>query len=447
MKNSLERPLHLLLLARYFPPGADVAGRRAQRFARGLSQAGLRVTVLTVEERFHAKLDPSLLGEGDQQYEILRTSTYAPITGLWGRRAGRGGWASKPAPTAEGGGGPRKRGTWSGAATRVAGTATRLVLRPDENLGWFPHAMAAARRLHARAPVDVVMTSMPPYSTLLAAERIARLTKARLVADYRDPWASDRETSGNLIAPQRRFEAWLERRLLHRVDLALFTSETARVFYREAFPFLRAAEVLPNSIDRYIPPTGEPIRAPLTWIHAGSTYGGKRSLAPVLHAMAKLRDTVPARLVMIGEEPTAELALSESLGIRDRIDWRGRLPLEETLAELRRAHRLVAVIAPEHPLSVPAKIFDYLSTSRPMLLLSTPGHAATRFLEGVDEHRCIAPDETDRIAELLRTDQRAIEAGGIPDVPRSTSARFESEFQIRRLAELLSELRLRQATT
>jgi glycosyltransferase involved in cell wall biosynthesis len=425
---------HLLLIARNFPPSGTIGARRVLRFARGLSQAGMRVTVLTTETRFYATVDPTA-SDGDEPFEIVRTSTWSPSVRLSGGETAPG-----PAAAPEAAGQADAALSLRRRLLRSARQLVGLFLRPDEDLAWVPFAVRAGMAVHARHPVDIVMTSMPPYSSLVAASRIARRCGATLVADYRDAWAADRENwrVGGRI--QRWMEQRLERRHLRRVSLALFTSPTARAFYDEHFPYAKRTEVLFNGIDSYVEREDPLPGAPLVWMHAGHLYRGERSLAAVIHAMAELRDEVPMRLVLIGVGTERELALAESLGIGDRVEALGRLPLDQTLKRLRLAHRLLAPIAPQHAHAIPGKVFDYLSTSRPILLLCDPAHAAASVLAGLPGHHTLAPDDAAAVARLIREDHRALAEGGLQDLDRRSNRPFESEAQLEQLVAWLGEL-------
>src|SRR5690606_37009153 len=357
------RSEHVLLLCRDFPPSAAVGARRGLRFARGLAGEGFRVSVITVHETLYPQMDPSQrLGEGEP-FRVIRTGTLNPIALGRARQSSRTVSAGPATAPAASPGGPS-------TAQRIA-AHLRSLLRPDEDVLWNPLAVRAALRLHRRDPIDVVITSMPPYSTLRAACAVGRRTGARVVADYRDPWAVRPDQDPSYKPWHRRVEARMERALLARTHLALFTSPSARDFYRARHPDGPPMIALFNSVDRYLDGEGPPSDGVLYWAHAGNLYRGQRSLRPVLEAMAEAGGGASTmRIQLIGDAGAEELPIAERLGLRDCIEPIGRLPLAECLARLRRAHRLLAIVSDDHPLQVPAKVFDYLGTRRPILLLA-----------------------------------------------------------------------------
>ena len=150
------------------------------------------------------------------------------------------------------------------------------------------------------------------------------------------------------------------------------------------------------------------------------------------------RHEVPLRLVLYGSEPSAELTVAQSLGIEDRVEWRGNVSLARAAEALRSAHRLVAVISADHPFSIPAKLFDYRAAARPILLIADPGHAAAAVLAGAQAHRTIAATRRDQLEDLICEDSVALAHGGLPDVPLGSS--FSAAGQMDALAGWLREL-------
>jgi hypothetical protein len=114
--------------------------------------------------------------------------------------------------------------------------------------------------------------------------------------------------------------------------------------------------------------------------------------------------------------------------------------VRSTLERLRRAHRLVAVISATHPFSIPAKVFDYLSVLRPMLLLVAGEHPAASIVRTMPSHRVLAPDDVAGITALLEEDARALAQGGLLDLDRSLTEPYEAAGQVGWLASWLDDL-------
>src|SRR5438105_526438 len=69
-KDEMDSALSVLFVTYSFPPDAEVGGKRIARLCRYLPEYGIRPIVLTVQERFYERQDP----------------TYPPPLGTWVER-------------------------------------------------------------------------------------------------------------------------------------------------------------------------------------------------------------------------------------------------------------------------------------------------------------------------------------------------------------------------
>lgn len=400
--------------------------------AGALADRGAAVSVLTQPPQFYEAIDPGLAATSRPDIRVLHTRPWELTAPL-----------RSPPPTLRSEDParvPTERGSGVG---RMLIRLNRLLYRkglvPDDAVAWIPPALAAALELHARQPIEHVIASAPPYSVLRLGQRIAERTGATLTVDYRDPWLAERQL-GHRSGWRRAIEDRMERQILARTDLALFTSASAERLYRDHFPELRRSRVLYNGFEPLTPSAGSPSGQPLTWMHAGSTYSGIRSLEPVVRAIERIRDEVPVRFVLIGPEPRRELELARSLGLDEQVSWLGRLELHATLRTLQSAHRLVAVVADVHPHSIPAKVFDYLSVGRPLLVLGRKTHAVNEVLAGRAGCALVEPEDRDSLVALLRADDRRLSAREPAELPEGRAEEFRIERQMAPLCEWLAEL-------
>ena len=65
----------------------------------------------------------------------------------------------------------------------------------------------------------------------------------------------------------------------------------------------------------------------------------------------------------------------DSLGLRDVVEIVPRMPRRDSLAEMMAASALL-LVQPGHPLSIPAKVYEYLATGRPILAIADEGETA-----------------------------------------------------------------------
>ena len=84
----------------------------------------------------------------------------------------------------------------SGGLMDHAHAMTRWVLRsfvdvPDDFRLWADEALKVARKLCAERHIDVVYTTLPPFSSMFVGHALRRETGLPWIADYRDLWYGD----------------------------------------------------------------------------------------------------------------------------------------------------------------------------------------------------------------------------------------------------------------
>ncbi|MCK7579231.1 MAG: glycosyltransferase, partial [Chromatiales bacterium] len=123
---------------------------------------------------------------------------------------------------------------------------------PDSYLPWALKALPAAREICSRRTVDVVFTTLPPFSAAYLGYRLTGERGIPWILDYQDLWYGDvlREW---LPAWRRRLEFWMERRLLSRASVVVTVSEQKTDYMRRLHPRLRVRwATLTNGYDREI---------------------------------------------------------------------------------------------------------------------------------------------------------------------------------------------------
>jgi glycosyltransferase involved in cell wall biosynthesis len=400
----------ILIVSAFFTPSRRIGARRPERFARYLTHLGWDVTVLTLRPEYMQPLDEvETPGDGTT---LIRTHAWMPgdflrrgVTRLRGT-AGTDNSTSAGQRQGDTGGNdagasPESSASQGGGLAR--GLYHRLLARldfPDRWIGWRSIALRAVRG----QTFDVVLGTLPPYTSVLIAREIARRTGARLVMDYRDPW-----TEAPLIdtvqqrapALQARHRA-LEESCLRGADLLLGTSHRLCDWLRQRSS--KPVLFTPNSYEAS-PRTSDAVHSgPKPLVYTGSLVYGRR-LDPLFIAMARLAPEFgpeTLRFVYAGDEGADVLQLAEKYGISNRVEVLGSIPREATLSLVRDALLAVVVTSPRYEYNVPGKLSELLSARVPMMLIA-PADSDTTFLfrrHNIGWHHL--PEDIDGIARNIR---------------------------------------------
>lgn len=424
----------LLLVSETFPPDASVGAKRTRRMAAHLARLGWEVEVLTVTASSYDHLDPTLL-DAAAPYRVIRTFAVTPM--VWGRRL-RNRLRGSPSAVPAGSGG---RGAGAGEAGPAGGTllgaGRALLTTPDEYAGWIPFAAAGA--LTSAGRPDLVLASGPPFSSHIAAGVIARLRRAPLVLDYRDPWTSWGGRSGRdsfLDRLQRRSES----RVLGRATGLVATTKGICHSLRglRSLP----CRVVPNAYDLDQMSGIEPMAYPrFTIVYTGSFYPGRDPDA-ILRALTWLgeRGMLPERgleLRVIGATPGDVSTALAGTGLHEHIVLEGLLPYREALRRVAGADVVLLVVGRSHAAMVPAKLFDYLAAGRFVLGIGPVDSEAAEILKATGAGVMLDPADVAGIAAALQARFREPRGAGVPP---DRSGSYEAGTTMRDLDRFLRDI-------
>jgi glycosyltransferase involved in cell wall biosynthesis len=363
--------LNVLLITFSFPPAGGVGVLRALSLAKYLPENDIRVDVLTARNAPAVGKDSSLLQQVPASVTVHRSWTLdLPF------------WLRKAVKKGVSGGGAKTGPTAAATAKKSGGNLLkRLIgnlLLPDPQVGWLPFAFPAARRIIRERKIDVVLITVPPFSSVRLATRLRKVFPALpIVVDFRDEWLT---TTIDLVSFNNNERA---RMVAHKAEAEAVRDATAVVAVTEAarnelrgrYPGVPAEKFrcIPNGYDGPAPiasadsgsvaPGSSKQKTTLTYI--GTVYGSTDP-GTFIQAVQGLPEQVRSRLRIrfIGhiETPAYRAALM-SLG--DTIELKGFVPQAEALQAIQDTTYLLLIT--HDRINVAAKLYDYLGGGKPIL--------------------------------------------------------------------------------
>ena len=398
--------MRVLLVTYYFPPSGGSGVQRPTKMARYLPDAGVGLTVLTVDPA-HAAYpdpDPTMLADVPPSVTVVRTKAWDPY-------AAYAALLGKPKAETVGvgfvkGGGGRKEA--------LARWLRANVFLPDARVGWVPYALRAARRLHAARPFDAVVTTAPPMSLHLVGLGLARATGLPWVADFRDPWTDRYDVQGlPRTAAALRLDRALERAVLRRATRVVAVSPSlARSL--EARRGGRV-DVIPNGFDPadFAEPAPPVDRDAFRLAFVGN-FLGQQDAPGLWRALARLSaDHGRLRLRLVGNvDPAVEASLGAH-GLADLVERGSYVPHAEAVAEMRRSAALLLPVnrTPGAEAIVTGKLFEYLGSGRPVLGVGPVTGDAARLVADAVAGAFFGWDDADGPEAFLRRHYAAWAAG------------------------------------
>lgn len=395
----------VLMVAAEFPPIKTIGRIRTTKFITHLEAHGWRAVVLTIAPNgTSAVADPSLEGEIPPGLEVHRApypDLEAEIGRLAKRLLRRNGGApapvtgaaapSHPAPAPAADAGPRLIDRAHGAVRHVIRNYLEL---PDSYTPWALNAARAAERICRDRRIDLVYTTLPPFSAAWVGYRLRR-RGLPWIADYRDLWTGDvlREW---LPAWRTRVELWLERRLLRRADAIIAVSEQKTAYLKRLHdrPHIRWATITngydPEEFDglaRRRTPDGT-----IRFVFTGRLFKNRCGYA-FAEALGELKQerpdlVAPVRVQFLGDV-SAEIhgrfdEIIRRHGLHGQFEFPGDVPhAVAKQAQVDTDYLLLIVdTGATSDGVIPGKLFEYVAARRPIFALTDPGATATIIRDG-----------------------------------------------------------------
>lgn len=391
----------IVIVAYYFPPVAASGAMRPLAFSRYLEKYGWLSRVITADANSvfpRHSIDPELLKSLPASVRVDALPHGNPVQRLLAWRSKAKGWIGR-SKTLHADGKGQGDSTPSPSSDGDGNTIKRLVLDwmfefPDPQCAWLRAVIAHGKTFSKDEIPDVVWATGGPWTALLAGKRLAELWNVPFIADYRDPWTSNPYVS--YPSP------WLNRKarqLEAAVGVAAnrIVTNTRELRLQLVRDYPEVAHKILTITNGYDPTSfstvarrqdsgaatgGESKGSALELCHFGTVYG-KRTPVALLEAISELHVSgrlTPSQLQLrfIGawdgtEEKCERLARQlEAAGLLKR---EGSIPYRACLQRMANTDVLL-VIQPDSPLQIPGKIYEYIASRRPLLLIGGEGATA-----------------------------------------------------------------------
>ena len=405
----------VLMIAYHFPPLAGSSGiQRTLRFAQHLPAFGWEPAVLTADPRAYERTSHDLDADVPAGMPVERAFALDTARQL-----------------------------------SIAGRYPGFLARPDRWMTWKYAAVRAGMRLVRDWRPDVIWSTYPIATAHMIGSALHRRSGVPWVADFRDPMAQE----GYPADPRvwRSFKRIEEDALAH-ARFSVFTTPGAARVYRERYPACASrVEVIENGYDEEsfagLDDAGarrEPLNpGAITLLHSGIVYPSERDPTQFVEALSRLvesgqfhRDALKVRFrASANDAMLAELARRHR--VENMIELLPPIPYRAALEEMLRADALLVLQASNCNEQIPAKLYEYLRTGRPILALTDPRGDTAGVMRDAGLDTIAQLDSVDAIVVML---SRFLGAPVHQARPDADYLRFASRLgRARSLAMLLTQ--------
>lgn len=332
----------LLIVAYHFPPLQGSSGlHRSLSMARYLPKSGWDVSVLTVSPKVYRKIHPDneqLIPDGTR---VLRAPAFDVSR-----------------------------------AFKFLGWYPGFMAVPDNFQSWIASGAIIGLRHCRRFRPDVILSTFPVASAHYIAWLLQRWTNTPWVVDFRDPMAQDDYPAD---ARKRRLFHRLEKRFIAAARMVTVTTPGTHRQYLSRYAELTEnnTRIVPNGYDESMfagqtapESAGD---GKITILHSGNIYKSERDPSQFFAALAMLREEDPQsvdrlRVLFRGaqQRPYYESMVAD-YGIESIVSFGDAVTYQEATREMLGADGLLILQASNCNEQIPAKIYEYLRSGRPII--------------------------------------------------------------------------------
>ena len=442
--------MRILLISYHFPPDPAVGALRASHVAEALQAAGHEVTVITAR----------LPGERGRWRPAASGLRIRPIRSLptlrdlyaWAKRGLRVRRSDRPETQSD-----RSTSDWPDHVPTWKRYLLSLLWFLDDRTGFvIPAVLTAVGQV--RGGIDLVYTTVPPFSGHLVGLILRRLGGFRWAAEFRDPWTDQRGKPPHVRSRwSDAAERWLERQCLRAANHVIAVTDNTRDLLvakangkANGGGFAGKTIVVRNGIERLAvaASTTRPAQGPFRIVHVGTFYDW-RDPRPFFVSLAAATRTfgVPSRNVdveLIGDcrwyHGTSVEKFAADLGLADVVRFRDWVPHGDALRAIETAD-LLLLLNENQPAQAPTKMYEYLGTRIPILAFADEGGEVVHMLRRVGGHYLVTDRNTDTGARLIGEAIRNRRASQDPVGDESVLATWTVERQMQRLRAALEVAR------
>jgi glycosyltransferase involved in cell wall biosynthesis len=392
------------MIACAFPPTGGPGVQRTFKFAKYLPRFGWVPTVWAAEPLSWLPRDETLLADLPNVVTVFRSPVAPTLERGWGAST-----AGKRAPP-----------VISHFARAAAARWTHFVRPapfPDEFSAWARHSVEPLRRRIDAESIEVLYSTFSPASNHLLGLELKRRTGLPWVADFRDLWIDDYRYA-EPSARRRNRDAELQQAVFEEADAVVGVTARQTEIFAQYVPDHRAQFItITNGFDpddfRNLETSDAPDPSVFTIAHIGrlDRWRAKDALLEGLRRLSLATRQKRGRFVfrILGHVDRAALTMLLESGVPCELT--GYVSHSQAIREMCRADALLLALpdGPNADSVIPAKLFEYLASGRPILAVGPDGAAADIV------RRCTAGTavgfDSDVIAEALRGLLDAWDAG------------------------------------
>ncbi len=222
--------MKVLIITYYWPPAGGSGVQRWLKFVKYLQNFDIEPIVYTVDNPQYPKEDKTLINEIPNNIKVLKQPIWEPTDLLFWKKNNQ-----------------QKKGVSNISKGGFLSFIRGNFFIPDPKVFWVNPSVKYLQKIIDSYKIDVIISTGPPHSMHLIAQKLHQKNNLKWIADFRDPWSNlyyNKDFNQLSFAKNKNIK--LEKSVLKNADCILTVSDTLK---KEFLKTAKRVEVITNGFD------------------------------------------------------------------------------------------------------------------------------------------------------------------------------------------------------
>ncbi|MDP3314214.1 glycosyltransferase [Lutibacter sp.] len=349
-----------LIITYYWPPSGGSGVQRWLKFVKYFRDFNVEPVVYTVDNAKYPIVDHSLLKEIPEGIEVLRQPIWEPnsIFSLFGKKNIESAGFLNPNPSFFG---------------KIIQYIRANYFIPDARKFWIKPSVSYLEKYISKNKIDVIVTTGPPHSVHLIGLQLKNRLNCKWIADFRDPWTEiDYFHQLPLTKSAIKKHHSLEQEVLKRADAVLVVGNTIKENFSK---YNNSVYTITNGFDDEIMDTVIELDSKFSLTHIGLMNSDRnpKMFWEVLNEISNENVQFSQDMVvkLIGKVSSEVLNCIIKNNLSKKVEIINYLLHKEVFKYQMQSQILLLFLnnVPSAKGIITGKIFEYLSSKRPILAI------------------------------------------------------------------------------
>ena len=437
---------NILIVTYVFPPYVAVGGYRIIKFCKYLPLFGYNPIILTPEKPNTRAYDRNMLKQIDSSIRVYRTATLEPF------RQQATGQKTAPSGNSDSNNPASPQASSFSLLKKIKRNIKQNLSVPDSSFFWAWFGLKQGVQAVKKEKIDIILSSSPPQSVHMLANRIANMTSLPNVLDFRDLWTQNTSYAEKNLPPyllkrDRKYEL----KVLKDCSGIIANTDTFRNQLLEKNSFLdnEIVRTVTNGVDpddftKYV--SERPKNEKFTMLYSGSLYGQHRNPDFFLAAIQQwIKEDLSVKeklqIEFIGNKTPEYDNMVNKFGLSGIVKGTEWMPQEKLFEKLIASDLLLLFQGFDSVLNsaIPRKLFEYMITNKDILAFAPDGEIPG-LIEQYKCGECFSSKEPQPIISYLKQAFKKWENSEKQPSTLRSMPDLETKSQVKILADLCDRL-------